>query len=143
MSEHIAAHPECQQAVSGLRLDHKLLEKDVHQLSIMGDRLTDAVNKIQEMNSNLCALIKIHTEKHEHHSETAKALDEDFNHLAEKFNQLHNYVNEPIEDSDEYKSIKKTVAELERWKWMIIGGAIALGFVFGHLSFDFLSKLLH
>lgn len=143
MPENISAHPECQQAVSSLRLDHKLLEKDVVQLNSVSERLTDAVNKIQEMNSNLCALIKIHAEKHEHHVKAAEALDDDIAMVDQKLESFEKTFNAPHVDTEEEKALKKTLKELERWKWMIIGGALALGFVFGHLSFDVVAKLLH
>lgn len=33
------------------------------------------------------------------------------------------------------KSIAERVDVLERWRWMIVGGAIALGYVMGHIEF--------
>lgn len=50
-------------------------------------------------------------------------------------------------DSDQHAELKTTldgvkerVDVLERWRWMIVGGAIVLGYVIGHS--DFFSKLL-
>jgi hypothetical protein len=139
----IVSHPECQQAVSVIRLDQKLLEKDVHQLNIMGERLTDAVNKIQEMNSNLCALIKIHADKHEYHAKADEALDSDLHDMEKKIDILEKAFLAPRIETSEEKELKETIKNLERWKWMIIGGALALGFAFGQIPFDAITKLFH
>ena len=143
MSEKLTAHPECQQAVSSLHLDQKLLEKDVHQLSIMGEKLAEAVNKIQEMNTNLCALIKIQAEKHEHHSKADEALDADLIDIAEKLEPLRTNASAPKVETAEEKEVRDSLNDLQRWKWMIIGGALALGFVFGGVTFDTLAKFFH
>jgi septal ring factor EnvC (AmiA/AmiB activator) len=50
-------------------------------------------------------------------------------------------------DKDQHESLKNTmdhvkmrVDVLERWRWMIVGGAIVLGYLIGHL--DFFAKFL-
>ena len=44
-------------------------------------------------------------------------------------------------DAEQHKSLKGTMEEvksrvdvLEKWRWMIVGGAIVLGYVLGHLE---------
>lgn len=50
-------------------------------------------------------------------------------------------------DKDQHESLKTSMDEmnsrvdvLERWRWMIVGGAIVLGYLIGHL--EFFSNLL-
>lgn len=50
-------------------------------------------------------------------------------------------------DKDQHESLKSTMDQvklrvdiLERWRWMIVGGAIVLGYLIGHL--DFFAKFL-
>jgi molecular chaperone GrpE (heat shock protein) len=44
-------------------------------------------------------------------------------------------------DAEQHKSLKGTMEEvksrvdvLEKWRWMIVGGAVVLGYVLGHLE---------
>ena len=41
---------------------------------------------------------------------------------------------------DDIKEVSNRVDVLERWRWMIVGGAIVLGYIFGNL--DVLAKIL-
>lgn len=50
-------------------------------------------------------------------------------------------------DAEQHKSLKSTMDEvknrvdvLEKWRWMIVGGAIVVGYLIGHL--DFFSKFI-
>lgn len=50
-------------------------------------------------------------------------------------------------DKDQHEALKSTMDQvksrvdvLERWRWMIVGGAIVLGYLIGHL--EFFSNLL-
>lgn len=45
-------------------------------------------------------------------------------------------------DKDQHESLKVTMTEvknrvdvLEKWRWMIVGGAIVVGYLIGHLEF--------
>ncbi len=45
-------------------------------------------------------------------------------------------------DKDQHEALKSTMDQvktrvdvLERWRWMIVGGAIVLGYLIGHLEF--------
>lgn len=40
-----------------------------------------------------------------------------------------------LEAKVDIESIKRRVDILENWRWMIVGGAIAVGYVMGHLDF--------
>ena len=35
---------------------------------------------------------------------------------------------------EDIEKMEKRVTSLEQWKWYVIGGAAALGFILGHLS---------
>ena len=51
------------------------------------------------------------------------------------------------EDREQHESLKASMEKvkervdvLERWRWMIVGGAIVIGYLMGHL--DFFAKFL-
>ena len=164
----------CQPAIAEIWLEHKLLEKDVKQLEIMSEKLSDTIIKIQEMNSNLCTLIKLHEDWHDRHDKDQEISENTLVKLAEKIEALNKETHEKINTNDqiitekfdimkkelsdhrissepllqtlrgetqEEKDRRATIKDLEHWKWMIVGGAIVMGILFGHLSWDFLAKL--
>jgi archaellum component FlaC len=55
-------------------------------------------------------------------------LDEKIDELAQSDKEQHDVMSKTM------NAIKDRVDILERWKWMIVGGAIALGYVTGHMG---------
>jgi archaellum component FlaC len=55
-------------------------------------------------------------------------LDEKIDELAQSDKEQHDVMSKTM------NAIKDRVDILERWKWMIIGGAVALGYVTGHMG---------
>jgi septal ring factor EnvC (AmiA/AmiB activator) len=56
-------------------------------------------------------------------------LDEKIDELAQSDKEQHDVMSKTM------NSIKDRVEILERWKWMIVGAAVALGYVVGHMGF--------
>jgi predicted nucleic acid-binding Zn-ribbon protein len=61
-------------------------------------------------------------------------LDEKIDALAKSDKEQH----ESLKNSMD--KVKDRVDVLERWRWMIVGGAIVIGYLMGHL--DFFAKFL-
>ena len=61
-------------------------------------------------------------------------IDKKIDDLAKNDEDQHNIMGKKID------GMKERIDMLERWKWMIVGGAIVLGYLMGHL--DFFAKFL-
>ena len=61
-------------------------------------------------------------------------IDRKIDDLAKSDEDQHNVMGKKID------GMKERIDMLERWKWMIVGGAIVLGYLMGHL--DFFAKFL-
>lgn len=75
------------------------------------------------------------------HSRVTTITREITDHIDEKIDQLAK------SDEDQHRAMSKkidTINErvdiLEKWRWMIVGGAIVCGYLIGHI--DFLSKFI-
>ena len=55
-------------------------------------------------------------------------LDEKIDELAQSDKEQHEVMTQTM------NAIKDRVDVLERWRWMIVGGAIVLGYVTGHMG---------
>lgn len=61
-------------------------------------------------------------------------LDEKIDALAKADKEQHDQL------KDSMSKVKERVDILERWRWMIVGGAIVCGYLIGHI--DFISKIV-
>lgn len=99
--------------VEGIKEDVKDLKadvKEVHSRITTGNR--EIVDKIDAMDKRIDAKMTANgTAAKEQHEDIQKALQADIKAVADR------------------------VDVLERWRWMIVGGAIALGYIIGHMEF--------
>lgn len=75
------------------------------------------------------------------HSRITTGNREIMNRLDEKIDELAKA------DKDQHEALKKTMENvqqrvdvLERWRWMIVGGAIVIGYLIGHT--DIINKFI-
>ena len=61
-------------------------------------------------------------------------LDEKIDALAKSDKEQHETLKKTMDN------VKNRVDVLENWRWMIVGGAVALGYIIGHL--EIFSKLV-
>ena len=104
--------------VEGIKEDVKDLKadvKEVHSRITTGNR--EIIEKIEAMDQR---------------------LDAKLNKSAEAAKTQHQEIQ--VEIQKDIKQISSRVDVLERWRWMIAGGAIVLGYLVGHA--DIVTKIL-
>ena len=93
-------------------------------------KLEAKVESIQEDVSSLKTDIKdLHSRITTGNREIMDKLDEKIDALAKADKEQHENLRSSME------RVKERVDFLERWKWMIIGGAAVIGYLIGHISF--------
>ena len=95
---------------NNIRTDVELLKKDVHSISRLVDKLDVAIDKLTDVTNCLNRMIAVQEEK------------------IEKQEQDDNYLKEVI------TKIDKRVTAIERWKWLVVGGALVIGFAIAKYS---------
>ena len=95
---------------NNIRTDVELLKKDVHSISRLVDKLDVAIDKLTDVTNCLNRMIAVQEEK------------------IEKHEQDDNYLKEVI------TKIDKRVTAIERWKWLVVGGALVVGFAIAKYS---------
>ena len=104
--------------VEGIKDDVKDLKADVKELHsriTTGNR--EIVDKLEAMDQR---------------------LEEKLNLSAKNAKEQHEQIQKEIQQ--DIKEIAKRVDILERWRWMIVGGAIVVGYLIGHI--DFFAKFI-
>jgi chromosome segregation ATPase len=148
--------------LQNVKLEVGLLKKDIEQTDRLCDKLSESIEKIQEVNVNIMRMITLHEQRHEQHEKAEQDLKEDIKELHsrittvsremnDRMDQLERHISERIDllrsdlakhEKNDPNRLSNTLKEIDKYKWMIVGGAIALGWVIEHVDLDMLGKLL-
>jgi chromosome segregation ATPase len=124
-----------------------VVESELSQLARAYNKLDMTIEKLTDVNSSIQQLLAVHDNKLETHRstdqelyrliETKKAdteakLAELRRELGELEEGLNTYIEERMKEfrkdlHDESKETARRLSLLEKWKWIAIGGAIAVG----------------
>ena len=135
--------------INNMKTDVEILKKDVSNIQGLLSRLDTAIDKIADATGGISQILAVH-------ERNISALQDDVTErkrMAEKENELlhsrisdmkdesathhkenHKAVMEKLETmsadvKSELKEVKDRVTILERWKWWIMGGSWAIGFI--------------
>lgn len=154
-------YPE-EQKLHEVELKLGLLSKDVEQTDRLCEKLSESITKIQELNVNIMQMISLHEQRHEQHEKAEQELKDDIKELHSRITTVNREIHDRIDEVerhisgriDELRSdlikhakadptrLSNTLAEIDKYKWMILGGAIAVGWLIGHVDLAMLGKLL-
>lgn len=121
--------PECQPGFSDVRLAIGLIEHDLETHSKITDKLAEAIEKIEAMNANLVKMLAVHELKHDMTCRDLETVEGRVDEL-----RLQRVNSHPPQDSQ----VIKTLAQLERWKYVLMGMVLVLGYLLGHINWDVL-----
>jgi chromosome segregation ATPase len=139
-----------------------LLARDVQQTDKLCERLSESIEKLYEVNASLTKMITLHEQRHEQHEKVEKELKDDIKdlhsrittvtrELHDKIDEVEKSIGEKIDDlrreiirheQRDRAKLPDILREIDKYKWMILGGAIAAGWIIGHVNLEFLGKLL-
>lgn len=147
-SERKKMYPE-EEKFHQLDVKVSLLEKDIQQTNRVLDKLSESIEKIQEMNDTMIRMISLHEHRHEQHEKVEKDLKEDIKDLHDRIDQVERHISERIDalrnDLMHHKKddnvVGNTLKEIDRYKWMILGAAIAVGWIIGNVNLGVLGTL--
>lgn len=151
--------------INDLKLEVGLLKKDNAQLVTITNKLSDTIEKIQELNGNLLRMLALHDQKHESHLRTENELKEDIKelhsrittvnrelydkvgsiekHLGEKIDSLRTELNSHRENDmkQDGLTLPNVLKEIDKYKWMIFGAAVSIGWIIGNINLGVLGTL--
>ena len=154
------------QELNEVRLKLGLLEKDVQTTGHLLEKVSESIEKIQEMNLNLVKMLSIHEQRHAQHEKVENELKEDIKELHSRISTQSKQLNDRIDQFEQHVtsrlddiktdliqhkkqefpedkhtgSLSAKFDKLNEWRWMLIGGIILAAWIIGEL--DLLGKLL-
>ena len=143
-----------EQELNDLKLDIGLLTKDVEQTNRLCEKLSESIEKLQEVNVNILRMITLHEQRHDQHEKSENEMKEDIKELHsrittvtrelhERIDQVEHHITSRIDDlrsdlinhkKEDKKTIITELGEVERWKWIILGAVMSSGFLLGKLE---------
>jgi DNA repair ATPase RecN len=120
------------------------LRKDVENSQSINNRLDTAIDKLTDVSTSIKSMLAVHEEKIQRQEQMddiiftklkdrADEIDNVYRDLQREINQVEKRV--LVEIKSLRNDIGSRVGVLEKWRWLIIGGSIVLGWV---LSKNFL-----
>jgi len=143
-----------EEKINNLKLDVELLKKDVEQFDVLCDKITNSIEKMQDVNNNLLKMISLHEQRHEQHEKAEEDIEDDVKDLHsrittinreihDRIDQVEHHITERIDDlrSDLIKHKRDDRTPFIKWsdidkaKYFFIAGVLVAGFLLG--KFDF------
>ena len=126
----------------------ELLKKEVQDMKGIYQRLDTAIVKIGDVSNSINRMLAVHEEKLASQEEAINRVDndtlerkqdfqKDVEIIHQRINGTKNELSEMMSRQHEEQSVainsiktdlKQRVGVLERWRWILIGGAIVIGF---------------
>ena len=128
--------------VTDIELDVELLKKEVDDMKEIHGRLDTAITKITDVSNCINRMLAVHEEKITQQEEVqirdAQTFANDVKELHSRITTSQKEITELMrkqhyEFENEIRRLREDVTNrvgvLERWKYLIIGGSIVVGFV--------------
>ena len=119
-----------------------LLKKEVSDIKVIFSRLDIAIEKITDVSSCVNRMLAVHEEKIANQEEAQSRANTEFTH---DIKELHSRVTSNYKELTEMmqlhhkeqalhiqqlqNDLNGRVGILEKWRWLIIGGSIVVGFI--------------
>ena len=124
-----------------------LLKKEVSDIKVIFSRLDIAIEKITDVSSCVNRMLAVHEEKIANAEEAQMRANTEFTH---DIKELHSRVTSNYKELTEMmqlhhkeqalhiqqlqNDLNGRVGILEKWRWLIIGGSIVIGFIIQKMS---------
>jgi hypothetical protein len=140
------------------------LKNDMSQINVLVDRLDITISKLTEVSSSVSQLLAVQGNRLDQQEKSSNQisylLEKRKDEMTENFEILHRRINSSEKDAkadiekheekilDEIKAIReenknmhaalnKKIVELEKWMWVVTGGAAVVGFLLSKvIDFD-------
>tara|TARA_Y100000389_G_scaffold181438_1_gene197031 strand:+ start:496 stop:930 length:435 start_codon:yes stop_codon:yes gene_type:complete len=121
-----------------LAVDIEGMKKDIANAGLFHSRLDTAIDKLTDVSTSIKSMLAVHEQKLTQTEKTEEILFDKVRERGEELDMVYRDLQRDITQVEkrlllEMKTLKSCfdgrVSVLERWRWLIIGGALAIGFI--------------
>ena len=128
--------------MADLNTEVQLLKKEVSDMKMIYSRLDKAIEKISDVSNSINRMLAVHEEKISQQEEAQIRSEQDTNNdikelhsrISTNTRELMNLMSEQHKEQTDKMTkleieLQGRVGVLEKWRWIIIGGSIVVGFL--------------
>ena len=114
------------------------LKKDVQNVNNLNERLDTAIQKLTDVSTSIKSMLAVHEEKIQRQEQIDDIIFGKLKDRENEIDKVHRELTEEIRQTEkrlliEIKQLKVDiggrVGTLEKYKWLILGGAIVIGWI--------------
>ena len=115
------------------------LKKDIENVNNLNGRLDAAIEKLTEVSTSIKQMLAVHEEKISRQEQIDEIIFDKLKERAGEIDTVHRELSKEIQQVEkklllEIRQMKLDIGGrvgiLERYKWLVLGGAIVIGWVF-------------
>ena len=121
-----------------IKVDIESLRKDIENMNTINGRIDTAIDKLTDVSASIKSMLAVHEEKIQRQEKIDEVIFDKLKDRADEISDVYRELKKDVEMSEkrlliEIKSLKNDIGArvgvLERYKWLILGGAIVIGWV--------------
>src|SRR6056300_42609 len=127
-----------QNVETDIKVQLESLRKDIESVNSINNRLDTAIDKLTDVSTSIKQMLAVHEEKIQRQEQIDEIIFEKLKERAGEIDQVHRDLSREIQQVEkrlliEIKSIKLDIGGrvgiLEKYKWLVVGGTIAIGWI--------------
>jgi len=124
--------------ISGVKVKLATLKKDLENVNSIQERLDHAIDKLTDVSSSIKSMLAVHEEKIARQEKMDEVIFDKIRDRADEIESVYKELKSEIELSEkrllcEIKSLRNDIGSrvgvLEKYRWIILGGAIVVGWI--------------
>ena len=121
-----------------IKVQLESLRKDIENANSIQGRLDTAIDKLTDVSTSIKQMLSVHEEKIQRQEQIDEVIFDKLKDRQNEIDNIHKELKADIELSEkrllcELKSMRNEISGrvgvLEKWRWLILGGSIVIGWV--------------
>ncbi len=121
-----------------IKVDIESLKKDIENMNTINGRIDTAIDKLTDVSTSIKSMLAVHEEKIARQEKIDEVIFDKLKDRADEIGDVYRELKKDVEMSEkrlliEIKSLKNDIGArvgvLEKYRWIIIGGAIVIGWI--------------
>ena len=121
-----------------IKVDIESLRKDIENVNTINGRIDTAIDKLTDVSTSIKSMLAVHEEKITRQEKVDEVIFDKLRDRQEEITDVYRELKKDVEMSEkrlliEIKSLKNDIGArvgvLEKYRWIIIGGAIVIGWI--------------
>tara|TARA_B110000977_G_scaffold124964_1_gene160003 strand:+ start:242 stop:670 length:429 start_codon:yes stop_codon:yes gene_type:complete len=121
-----------------IKIDIESLRKDIENVNNINGRIDAAIDKLTDVSTSIKSMLAVHQEKIARQEKVDEVIFDKLKDRASEISDVYRELKKDVEMSEkrlliEIKSLKNDIGArvgvLEKYRWIIIGGAIVIGWI--------------